>query len=186
MTIHLIIRPAREEDAPALARVHVDTWRTTYNGIVPDEHLASLSYAKREKIWKEWLARPAEEVTNYAAVTPAGEVVGFAVCGLLRDDIPGFDGELYGLYILKAFQGIGIGRRLVQQAAMDVASRGCSTMVAWVLKDNPSCRFYERLGGQPVAEKTVEIGGKELVEVAYGWRELSELLRPENHPSDLP
>lgn len=41
-------REARFEDARSIAAVHVDTWRTTYAGIVPDDALAALSYA-----WKD-------------------------------------------------------------------------------------------------------------------------------------
>ena len=32
--------------------VHVDTWRSTYSGIVPDEVLTDLSYEKRENAWQ--------------------------------------------------------------------------------------------------------------------------------------
>jgi len=40
----MIIREATHNDIPALAKVHVDTWRTAYRGIMPDEYLANLSY----------------------------------------------------------------------------------------------------------------------------------------------
>jgi hypothetical protein len=51
----MIVRDATYEDVPAIARVHVDTWRTTYQGIVPDEHLAKLSYQKRAEAWYQIL-----------------------------------------------------------------------------------------------------------------------------------
>ena len=35
----VIIRPDDVSDAVAIARVHVDSWRTTYAGIVPDDYL---------------------------------------------------------------------------------------------------------------------------------------------------
>ena len=38
------IRAAKPADAGSLARVHVDSWRSTYTGILPDEFLAGLSY----------------------------------------------------------------------------------------------------------------------------------------------
>jgi hypothetical protein len=31
------IRPATAADAAVIAKVHADSWRTTYPGIVPDE-----------------------------------------------------------------------------------------------------------------------------------------------------
>jgi len=45
--------------------------------------------------------------------------------------------------------------------------------ILWVLKDNPACRFYERLGGRFIAEKWIEIGGKQLLDVAYVWQNLA-------------
>ena len=42
-------------------------------------------------------------------------------------------------------------------------------MLAWVLETNPSVSFYKRLGGILVADKLIQIGGADLVEVAFGW-----------------
>ncbi len=44
----MIIREARTEDIAGIAKVHVDTWQTTYAGIVPDEHLANMTYSSYE------------------------------------------------------------------------------------------------------------------------------------------
>ena len=49
-TSESLIRMALAVDAPAIARVHVDSWRATYRDIVPEEHLAKLSYEKREEL----------------------------------------------------------------------------------------------------------------------------------------
>ncbi len=44
----VIVRDATSADAPAIARIHIDSWRSTYRGIVPHEYLAELSYRERE------------------------------------------------------------------------------------------------------------------------------------------
>ena len=46
------IRPATVEDAPALAQVHVTSWRETYRGLVPDAYLDSLSVPERTERWR--------------------------------------------------------------------------------------------------------------------------------------
>jgi hypothetical protein len=46
-----LIRPAHLDDAPGIARVHVDSWRTTYKGVIPDTILANLSYEARTQQW---------------------------------------------------------------------------------------------------------------------------------------
>jgi hypothetical protein len=50
------IREARISDAPGIARVRVDTWRTAYRGIVSDEHLNGLSCERAEASSRRWLA----------------------------------------------------------------------------------------------------------------------------------
>jgi ribosomal protein S18 acetylase RimI-like enzyme len=168
-----IIRPAQVDDALAMARVHVDTWRTTYVGIVPDEHLATLSYERCQAGWIEHLSKRRNETHAFVAEDHPGHVVAIASCGPLQDALAGFDGELYVIYVLKSFQGMGYGKQLVARVAEDLASRGYHSMVIWVLKDNPACRFYERLGGRLAAEKVVEIGGRPLVDMAYVWSDLT-------------
>jgi len=47
------IRQADIADAKAIAKVHVDSWRTTYANIVPDDYLTNLSYESREHNWQK-------------------------------------------------------------------------------------------------------------------------------------
>ena len=50
-------------------------------------------------------------------------------------------------------------------------------MLLWVLEDNHrACRFYESLEGERVGRKTVVIGGRDLVEVSYGWKDIARLV----------
>lgn len=170
------LREAVEADAPGLARVHVDSWRTTYRGIVPDEHLDRLSYDRREGIWREMLQQPREAEITYVAESEAAEIIGFATGGPEREADPDYHGELYAIYILKEWQGRGVGARLTRQVATRLIDSGFGSLIVWVLAGNPSRHFYEALGGQPVRVKEITIGGALLEEVAYGWRDLRLLL----------
>jgi ribosomal protein S18 acetylase RimI-like enzyme len=169
------IREATLDDVHGIARVHIDTWRTTYVDIVPTEYLAGLSYEQRESRWRENLSSQGDG--NFTLVADAdGSVVGFAGGGPERNSIPGYDGELYGLYVLAAYQRQGIGRELTLTVARRLAADGFKAMILWVLKDNlKACAFYETVGGMPVGEKTITIGGAELIEVAYGWPDIRSL-----------
>jgi ribosomal protein S18 acetylase RimI-like enzyme len=166
------IRRATVEDAPNVARIHVDSWRNTYRGIVPDAFLDGMSYADSEARWRQGLERDVPRYAMFVAEGPDG-VVGFANGGTLREEVPGYDGELYAIYILDAHRRSGLGRRLVQQVARHLVDSGFHAMIIWVLADNlPARRFYEAIGGQTVRESEIEIGGKSLREVAYGWPDL--------------
>lgn len=169
------IREANPADAGPMARVHVDTWRTAYAGILPAGHLAGLSYGARESMWKGILTTD-QARHNLVVETGAGEVVGFAGGGPEREGNPDYRGELYAIYLLEGYQRKGAGRRLFEAVAHRLAADGFASMLAWVLKDNrPACRFYESLGAERLGQKAVAIGGTDLLEVAYGWSDITSL-----------
>lgn len=177
------IRPARLDDAPAIAAVHIRAWQTAYRGIVPDSYLDTMDLAAREVRWQERLAHPSEseftfvaELTGHLKETP-GTIIGFASGGPERHVVAGYDGELYAIYLLPEHRGMGIGRRLVAATAEWLSERGTRSLVIWVLKDNVKGRaFYEALGGQLVGEQTITIGNSSLQDVAYGWPDLRTIL----------
>ncbi|HEY1011092.1 MAG TPA: GNAT family N-acetyltransferase [Herpetosiphonaceae bacterium] len=169
------IRAATLDDAAGIAMVAVDTWRIAYRGIVPDEVLAGLSYERRAAQALQQIQAAGSQQFTLVAADEDGQVVGFASGGRERSGEHGFRGELYAIYVLAAFQGRGVGRRLAGRVAAELLARGFNSMLLWVLADNqPSRRFYEALGGVPVAEQTIELGVA-LPEVAYGWRDLAPL-----------
>jgi len=173
-----MIRKACLDDVPAMARVHVDTWRTAYQGIIPEATLASLSYEQREEGWKQILRSSGEKgLCTYIAATSTGQIVGFARGGPERTGDTTYRGELEGVYILSQFQRQGIGRCLVRTVAQQLAQAGIDSMLVWVLSNNPARKFYEVLGGQQlIREKQREMGGVMLTEIAYGWTSMNILV----------
>jgi ribosomal protein S18 acetylase RimI-like enzyme len=173
----ITIRQATAADASGIAQVHVDTWRSTYQGIVPQAFLDSLDQDARAKQWEEWLVR--EGVRVFVA-EDTGAVCGFISGGALRDGVHvaalNYDSEIYTLYVLAAAQRRGAGRELMRALAHRLVQDGLMRPVVWALEQNPWCGFYERLGGRRVAQKTIEIGGAPLSDIAYGWEEIKLLL----------
>ena len=165
------IRIATANDAAAIANVHVESWRTTYKGIVPDDFLARLSCERREAFWRQTLSELDHTRFVYVAENGGGQVVGFVSGGPERSGDTLYKGELYAIYLLAPYHGQGIGRQLASVLVTRLIQEGMPTLLLWALAANPARKFYERLGGQPVYEKTVTIGGTSLVEVAYGWRD---------------
>ncbi len=171
------IRSAREEDAPGISRVHVDTWRTTYSGLIPEELLARLTYERRENQWRSVLSNPESAEWIYVAEDGDGQIVGFVSGGPERSGDADYKGELYAIYVLAAYQGKGIGRALTRVHVQRLLEAGFTSMLVWVLADNPACAFYEALGGQPVREKQETIGDVTLTEIGYGWTDIRGLAR---------
>lgn len=156
-----MIREATQDDVPAIARVHVDVWRTTYRGIVPDATLASLSYERRATGWYQILNRAAEDDSFlFVAEEEPGKIVGFASGSRERTGDPVHKGELTAIYIQQTYQRQGIGRSLVRSVAARLHQLEMYSMLVWVLVENPACQFYAALGGTPVHEKEIVIGSK--------------------------
>src|SRR5262249_24654105 len=147
------LRRASAVDAAAIARVHVDSWRATYRGIISDAHLHSLTYQAREERWRAALtaggARP-------PVPQGQGAVCGFADGGESRDPQLA-DGELYALYLSPTVQRRGLGRALLRALAGDLLHDGHASLLAWALRDNPACGFYARLGGEACTQKPIVI-----------------------------
>ena len=175
----MTIREAKPSDAKSIAKIHIQTWQTSYAGIVPNEYLSSLSYPDREAWWRPVLEANRPTGGNFVAEVEGGGIVGFAQGGPERDGDRTYLGELYAIYVLQLFQRRGFGYLLFSAVTEQLRLDGFPSMLLWVLQDNrPACRFYEALGGKRVSEKTIAIGGANLVEVAYGWNDLTALIAP--------
>ncbi|MEO1017604.1 MAG: GNAT family N-acetyltransferase [Pseudomonadota bacterium] len=161
----LIVRRGRPSDAPAIARIYVDSWRRTYQGLIPQHYLDGLSYVAFERHWRRTFAARA-----WAFVAEIeSKVIGIASGGRCRR--PGLaSGELYVLYVQEMFQNRGIGRALFDACHLELATRGHPDMLVWVLADNQAREFYGHLGGELIGDNMLEIGGKQLREMAYIWR----------------
>ncbi|AWK89020.1 GNAT family N-acetyltransferase [Azospirillum thermophilum] len=170
------IRDARPGDAPAIARVHVRSWRTTYPGLIPAAFLVGLSESAAAARW-EAIVRSRGPGRGALVATMGAEVVGFASYGAHRVPVADLAGEFYALYLLDEAQGRGIGRRLLGAMAERLLEAGTRSAAVWCLRDNPARWFYERLGGTRMAERPIRFAGRQLIEIGYGWRDLAPLAR---------
>ena len=175
----ITIRPATLDDAFGIAKVQVDTWRSTYRGIVPSSFLDNMSYEEGERRWLNHMRNAEVDGKRcfFVAEDEPGHIVGFISGGYNRDHDPVYIGELHAIYILQAYHGRGIGRRLVLMLVEALLQMGIESMLLWVFAVNPARKFYEALGGQLVRESQFEIEGVTVNEVAYGWLDIHTLLK---------
>jgi GNAT superfamily N-acetyltransferase len=169
----IAIRPARADDARAIARLDVETWRTTYAGVLSADYLVGLSARRREFGWRMAILREPRDVR--VAVDLAGEIQGFGSCGPCRSERR-FPGEVFTLYVAPDWQNRGIGRRLLIALFQRLVASGLDAAIIWVLQDNPARFFYERLGGRIISHKPIQVGGGRVAALAYGWPDLPAYL----------
>jgi L-amino acid N-acyltransferase YncA len=154
------IRPATDADLDAIARVLVDTWRTTFRGLLSDTFLDDMSYEHQQERHRRIMAR---HKTAYFVATcfQTGEVVGFVNGGPNRHGEYPYAAELYAIYIRKAHQGQATGRRLFCALADRLLQLGLPSMMVWMLVANPNRGFYEAVGGRPIAKRPIALGSRD-------------------------
>lgn len=152
-----------------MARVHVEGWRQTYRGLMPDDVLDAPDFiARRERFWTAVLGGdPRLPGVTAAVATVEDEVVGIAMAGATPEaeravGVP--DRTLFVLYLLAAHHGSGAGASLLD--AVSPASEACTL---WVADPNPRAQAFYRAHGFAV-DGTVRIddGVRELRMVRRG------------------
>ncbi len=168
----VVLRTASPADASAIAKVYIDSWGTTYRGLIPAPVLDGMRVLKQTMDWWAVLCRSEPGRGAVVAQDSGGGVFGFISFGVARQLQKDNCGEVYTLYLLASRQGRGIGSRLLAVAARRMAASGFRSLAIWALSDNPACAFYERLGGTVVDRRTVTLGGAKLEETCYLWPEI--------------
>jgi ribosomal protein S18 acetylase RimI-like enzyme len=169
-------RPATAADADQIARLHAESWRRTYRGMMRDEFLDGDVVEDRLAVWGERLRSP---VANQHVVVAedGGEIRGF-VC-VYGDDDARWGSLVDNLHVRHDVQKGGTGRALMREAAAWCAAnypgRG---LYLWVMQANENAqRFYERLGGSNEgAEEHENTAGGGIAHVfRYAWSEAASL-----------
>jgi ribosomal protein S18 acetylase RimI-like enzyme len=161
-------------DAEEIARVHVQCWQESYAELLPDEFLKSLSVDAKIEQWRQTISDP--QVFKRVA-REAARIVGFVSCGPAREGaVKGADGEIFAIYILKAFHGRKIGRSLIAAAARFWLSKGGRKLIVLSMAGNTQVTgFYEALGGVQVYEGSFEIAGTRMADKGHIFSNLADL-----------
>jgi len=161
----IIVKPAVEGDARAIAEISVATWRAAFRGAMPDAILDELSVDKREAGFRKILSPSANPPECTAVASEDGKIVGFIVFGASRDeDAPVGTGEIYAIYVREERWNRGIGRLLLDHARASLAASGSTCLTLWTLAGvEKTIRFYRSSGFEADgATKTVERGGEKI------------------------
>lgn len=176
-------RDATPDDAERVGEVHVRTRAEAYPAFMPPDRVNWRTLAERQEMWRKHLHDPGYGRDRFLVILEAEEgIVGFAGGGPQRHGDPDFPGEVYSLYVLRAWQGQGHGRRLMSEMARRLAGAAMTGLIVWTQAKNARSRgFYERLGGVYVRSR--DVAGFETV--GYGWPDVSVLLAAPGAPPPL-
>ena len=165
---NIIIRNIEEKDIPNVVDIQVNGWKTAYKGIIDDNVLNSMNrderIKKRSNDYKE---------NGFIVAEINNEIVGFCRYTYNNEftpDMQDIDCEITALYVKPNLKYNGIGTKLFQFVINEFKSKNKTKMILWCLKDNePSKKFYTKMGGEIIKERAIEIGKKEYLEVGFEY-----------------
>ncbi|MGW6385124.1 N-acetyltransferase family protein, partial [Peribacillus butanolivorans] len=147
---------------------------STYKNIIPDEFLKKLSYDQRTDLWNRNISKEGNYV--FVAENNEGEIVGFADCGKRENNYVNNSGDLTSIYLLKEYQGKGVGKQLLKQLFLQFEELGFNRVFVEVLEDNKTRYFYEYYDANLLKSEKITIAGAELNLLIYEWNNLNQVL----------
>ncbi|MFC2046333.1 GNAT family N-acetyltransferase [Chloroflexota bacterium] len=158
------IRPANQDDVPAIASIHSASWRDAYSGFLPADYLAGQVELDLQAYWaqQEILAQDVVLVAD-TPDGPAGFVAVWCRPSPFVDN----------LHVSPSRRSRGIGAALMRAAAGRLIALGHSTAYLWVFESNVAAiRFYERLGAVKARRAMKEFFGQSVLCVRMEWSDL--------------
>ncbi len=146
--MNYIIRLAKEEDAEELSKLKHEVWNTTYRGIYADELIDNFDYEKHKNKFLKVIKDP--NVDLYV-VEENNSLIGYMSVGKPYRPFKDFEQEIGLLYLLKEYQGKGIGKELFNKAYNIIKDKGYQEFFISCNKYNePAQGFYKKMGAEVI------------------------------------
>lgn len=164
---NIIIRNIEEKDITSVVDIQIEDWKITYKGIIDDDFLNSMDKnAKIEKRKRDY------KNNGFIVAELNNEIVGYCRYidnnNFISKEIDDIDCELLALYVKANLKYNGIGTQMFQFVIDEFKKKNKTKMILWCLKDNePSKKFYTKMGGRIAGERDVKIGDKNYLEVCF-------------------
>jgi GNAT superfamily N-acetyltransferase len=146
----LVLREATQHDAAAIARLHADSWRSAYRGMLSDDYLDHRVYPERAALWQRRFFESTENPFFAILAEMESNLAGFAC--VFPDHDPTYGAFLDNLHVVPHRTGQGIGRRLLAAVAEHLlADERRGGLYLWVIAKNSRARqFYSKAGALEV------------------------------------
>ena len=161
------IRLANKNDCVELSRLKHKVWETTYRGIYPNDKIDNFDYEKNTEKFIRIIDNP--EIELYV-VEYEGKIIGYMDFGIPVRPFKDYKQEIGLLYILKEYQGKGIGKHLFNIAYENIKKTGVNEFIISCNKYNiPAQKFYEKMGGE-IIEIDVDNEDMSIPQIKYLYK----------------
>lgn len=139
------IRLANEKDSLELSKLKKQVWIETYIGIYSNERINNYDFEKNNDKFLNIINNP--DIDLYV-VEDNDRIVGYMDYGIPSRPYKDYEQEIGLLYLLKDYQGMGIGRELFNIAYNNIKEKGYDVFFISCNKYNTKAQeFYKRMGG---------------------------------------
>lgn len=174
--MEITIRPALPEDAAAIASLHLAVWRETYRELATAEAVRIMDEAFRRARWTATLSEPGRDQLVLLA-EQNGRLVGIGAAGAPSWALFDGRGEIRSLYVDPAIKRQGIGRRLMRELALHLATLNYpGAALGVVVGNDPAIAFYQWLGGRMTGRYTDPGPVWRSENIIFVWDDLSLLM----------
>ncbi|MBZ8132769.1 GNAT family N-acetyltransferase [Afifella sp. IM 167] len=161
------VRYAQHSDATAIADVHERSWGEAYAGILPAVALRQMIARHGPAHWVEVIGKR----RNVLVLEVGGVIAGYSTFGLARQRSHARTAEIYELYLLPEYQGIGGGCLLFDDTCRTLKERGFTRLIVRALTENQrALEFYEHRGGRIRSMAQTMFGDRRMPVAVFSFR----------------
>lgn len=142
---------ANENDAYGINYVSAYSWKETYTGLLPIEYLDNRikNISNKVEVTKKYLRN---YKGKYIVARDEKKVIGILAFGPSNIEKYPEYGCINALYLLKKYQGLGIGKELFKRAINGLKEMGYSKILVECMTGNKTINFYQKYTGYIVSQ----------------------------------
>ena len=153
------IEKPKKDDSQEIAKLVIDSWKTTYKGLIDDNYLNNLNIENVKNRWEEEI----EKNSNVLIYRENGEILGVIKYG--KAELEKENGEIYVLYVKPEEKRKGIGTKLVNTAKQELLKSNYKNIIVWCLDGNLiGENFYLKSGGKKQEKRVYNVNGIDVTE----------------------
>ena len=170
----IVIRKATIEDAYGIEYVGANSWYETHTDLMPQAYLEERIKTVEDKIPRA--EQLLGNVDTYYVATHNNKVIGILYFDKSQSDKFPNHGYLNSIYVLKEYQGIGLGKKLFIKCLEELINMGYNDMYLECLVGSPTQSFYEKYDGYIVDTVDFPIRDFSVKVNIYEFKDLQSIL----------
>ena len=162
MSDNYIIRKVADGDAPMLAYIQTESWKSAFKGILGEDVLARCTNVERATQMYAGLLETKKGNGYLLEVDGKGHCIAWWDA-TREEDMEGF-AELICIHSLQENWGKGYGSKMMDKVLSDIEKAGYTKVMLWVFEENQRAKaFYEAKGVGKSGKSKVSLGAMEVI-----------------------